>query len=158
MSPADLIDRYVAGPKTLRQAVAGMSDEQIRARPIPGKWSTLEVVSHLADFEVIGVDRIIAVISENEPTLPGRDESQFAARAGYQVRDIEEQLQLIELCRKHAARILRLIPDADWQRVGVHSEAGRLTLETLVTRVARHIEHHVPFIEEKRKALGTTRP
>ena len=37
----DLIDDYLAGPQLLRQAVAGMSPEQLLARPVRGKWSTL---------------------------------------------------------------------------------------------------------------------
>jgi hypothetical protein len=156
MSHANLIDRYSAGPQLVRQAVAGMTAEQIRARPVAGKWSALEVVAHLADFEVIGVDRIMAVIAEHEPTLPGRDENQFIARAGYELRDFDEQLQLIDLCRKHTARILQRLPESDWQRGGIHTEAGRLTLEQLVLRVTKHIEHHVPFIDEKRAAMGVS--
>jgi hypothetical protein len=154
MSQAPLIDRYAAGPSSVRQAVAGMTDEQVRARPITGKWSTLEVVCHLADFEVIGVDRLTAVIAEEKPTIPGRDEQKYAARLLYERRDLEEQLRLIELCRSHVTRILRTLTDADWQRTGIHTEAGPLTLEQLLTRSVKHIEHHVPFIHEKRKALG----
>ena len=50
-TPAELADQYLAGAKSLREAVKGMTREQLTARPIPGKWSTLEVVCHLADFE-----------------------------------------------------------------------------------------------------------
>ena len=42
---AELIETYVAGPPALRAAVAGMTREQLVARPVPGKWSTLEVVA-----------------------------------------------------------------------------------------------------------------
>jgi hypothetical protein len=148
------IDRYIAGVKLLNQAVAGMSPEQLNARPIAGKWSTLEVVSHLADFEIIGVDRLTAVIAEEGPMLPARDEQKYAARLAYQERDVQRQLLLIELCRGHTARILRTLTDADLARFGMHTEAGKLTLEQLIGRVCSHVEHHVPFIVEKRKALG----
>ena len=60
----DLIDDYLAGPQLLRQAVAGMSPEQLLARPVRGKWSTLEVICHLADFEIVYADRIKRVIAE----------------------------------------------------------------------------------------------
>ena len=60
MEPTTLIDSYLDGPQLLRKAVAGMSQEQLVARPIPGKWSTLEVVCHLADFEIVCGDRIEA--------------------------------------------------------------------------------------------------
>jgi hypothetical protein len=37
--------------------------------------------------------------------------------------------------------------------MGTHSEAGPLSLETLLERIGNHVPHHVQFIDEKRKAL-----
>ena len=154
MELTTLIDNYLDGPQLLRKAVAGMSHEQLVARPIPGKWSTLEVVCHLADFEIVCGDRIKRVIAENEPTLFGGDPDLFAARLAYHQRSIEEELLLIELVRKQVARILRTLKAEDFQRQGIHSEAGPLTLETLIQRMTGHIPHHIQFIEEKRKAMA----
>ena len=151
-----LIDDYLAGPQLLRQAVAGMSREQLLARPIPGKWSTLEVICHLADFEIVGADRIKRVIAENEPTLFDGDENLFAARLAYLERDADEELLLIETIRKQVARILRTLKPEDFQRRGIHSEAGPRTLEGFVQRSTGHIPHHVRFIQDKRKALPQT--
>ncbi len=149
-----LFDDYLAGPQLLRQAVAGMSREQLLARPVPGKWSTLEVICHLADFEIVGADRIKRVIAENEPTLFGGDQNLFAARLAYNERDAEEELLLIETIRKQVARILSTLKPEDFQRRGIHSEAGPLTLEGFVQRSTGHIPHHVRFIEEKKKAMA----
>ena len=154
MSHQELIERFWAGPARLRSAVAGMTPDQWVARPVPGKWSTLEVVAHVADFEVIGVDRVIAVLAETDPTLPGRDETQYAARLGYDQRDPEEQLQLIEICRRHVGHALQHQPDDAWNRRGIHTEAGPLTLLQLLERVTGHLEHHLRFILEKRQAMG----
>jgi hypothetical protein len=154
MSLAAPIDDYLAGPQLLRRAVAGLSREQLQTRPIAGKWSTLEVVCHLADFEIVGADRIKRVIAEHEPTLFGGDPNLFAARLAYPSRDVEEELQLIEAIRGQVARILATLAPEDFQRRGIHSEAGPLTLAELVQRSAGHIPHHVRFIEEKRKAMG----
>ena len=153
MEPIMLIDDYLAGPQLLRQAVADMTQEQFVARPIPGKWSTLEVICHLADFEIVGADRIKRVIAENEPTLFGGDEKVFAARLAYHQRNAEEEILLIELIRKQVARILRTLKPEDFQRKGIHSEVGPVTLEALVQSRIDHIPHHIPFIEEKRKVL-----
>jgi hypothetical protein len=148
-----LIDDYLAGPPLLRQAVAGMDSEQLLARPILGKWSTLEVICHLADFEIVGADRIKRVIAESEPTLLGGDEKVFAARLAYHERDVDEELVLIETIRSQVARILRTLKPEDLQRRGIHSEVGPMTLAEFVQRSTRHIPHHVQFIEEKRKAV-----
>ena len=154
MEPTKLIDNYLAGPQLLRKAVAGMSHEQLAARPIPGKWSTLEVICHLADFEIVYADRIKRVIAESEPTLFGGDPDDFAARLAYHERNPDEELLLIETIRKQVARILRTLKSEDFQRQGIHSEAGPLTLETLIQRSTAHIAHHVQFIDDKRKAMA----
>lgn len=154
MHSAELIRQYLAGPKLLRQAVSGMSEEQLRARPVPGKWSTAEVVCHIADFEPIYADRMKRVIAETEPKLLSGDPELFAARLAYDARDIEEELQLIEIVRNQMFRIFHSLRAEDFQRCGIHSTDGPLTLFTLLERISGHIPHHVRFVEEKRRALG----
>jgi hypothetical protein len=149
-----LIEAYLAGPRTLRQAVAGMTREQLTARPIPGRWSTLEVVCHLADFDPILADRMKRIIALDEPPLIGADEQRFAATLAYHDRDLQEELAILENTRSQMARILRTLPDSVLQRVGIHNERGPLSLERMLTLTTNHILHHVQFIAEKRKALG----
>jgi uncharacterized damage-inducible protein DinB len=149
-----LIDQYAAGPQTLREAVAGMTAEQVQARPIEGQWSTLEVVCHLADFEVVYLDRMKRVIVESEPPLRGGDPDAFAARLAYTRRNLQEELDLIAGCRAQMTRILRTLETADFQRNGIHNEAGPLSLGELLRRVTKHLPHHIQFIEAKRAALA----
>jgi hypothetical protein len=154
MNLKKLIDDYSAGPQLLRDAVKSMSREQIAARPVAGKWSTLEVVCHIADFEIIGADRIKRVIAEDQPTLPDGDEKLFAERLVYHSRDLAEELHLIGGIRAQVTRILRTLNDDDFARIGNHTAAGPLTLQQLVERGTNHINHHLRFIAEKRNALG----
>jgi len=154
MSLEKLIEDYLTGPGLLRRALAGMSPEQLQARPVAGKWSTLEVVCHLADFEPILADRIKRILAEDHPQLISADENRFAAQLAYHQRDLEEELVIIERTRSQLARILRTHPDAILQRVGVHSERGPRTLEQMFTSAINHIPHHVEFIVAKRQALG----
>jgi hypothetical protein len=148
-----LIEQYLAGPGVLRRAIAGMTREELLARPIPGKWSTQEVVCHLADYEPIYADRMKRVIALKEPELLKGDPGLFAARLAYDHRDIEEELALIELTRRQMARILGALKPEDFGRQGGHSRDGALTLEVLLQRITAHIPHHVRFIEEKRRAM-----
>jgi hypothetical protein len=153
-SAIELTKAYGVGPQKLRQVVHGLNREQLVARPIAGKWSTLEVVCHLADFEPIMADRMKRIIAEEQPQLIGASEVRFAAALAYQDRDLEEELAIIENTRKQMCRILGKLPAAAFQRVGNHNERGPLTLEGMLTSSINHIPHHVKFIEEKRKALG----
>lgn len=150
-----LIDEYANGPQRLREAIAGMTPEQIDAAPVPGKWSTRQVICHLADFEPVYADRMKRAIAENEPTIFGGDPDAFAARLAYEQRDIEEELLMIESIRKHVGRILRTLPSNASQRQVNHSEDGPITLRTLLERITNHIPHHAQFIGEKRRATKT---
>jgi uncharacterized damage-inducible protein DinB len=154
MPLVSLIEQFAAGPARLAAAVRGLSPEQVRARPIPGKWSTLEVVCHLADFEIVFADRLKSVIAEENPVLPGRDEGAFAARLAYDQRELVEELKVVELCRGQLVRILRTLSEADLARQGTHNQAGPLLLGQLLERSIQHVVHHVQFIDQKREALG----
>jgi hypothetical protein len=152
-----MIDAYLAGPPLLRKAVAGMSREQLKARPVPGKWSTLEVVCHLADFEPVYADRMKRIIAEERPIIHGADQEKFARSLAYLDRELEEELSIIENTRKQLARILRTQPAEVLSRSATHQEgqaAQPRTLERYLELITNHIPHHTKFIIEKRRALG----
>lgn len=149
-----LVREYLAGPSQLCQAVKGMTGEQIKAKPIAGKMSTLEVVCHLTDFDPVYVERMKRTITMEKPALLGADENLFAQKLCYHDRDLEEELKLLELTRSSMGKILMKLPLDAWDRTGIHNERGAMTLAKMVETMIGHIPHHVKFIEEKRKALG----
>ena len=150
----ELIEMYLAGPQKLREAVAGMTTDQLDAKPVPGRWSTRQVVCHLADCEIVYAERMKRVIVEDDPPMENLDPDTFAAGLGYDQRDVEEELQLISATRTHMGNILRSLEPDQFQRTGHHSTDGPLALETLLSRITNHIPHHIRFIDEKRAAIG----
>src|SRR5438067_13437491 len=90
----ELIAAYERGIDDLRAAVAGMTPEQVLARPVPGKWSTIECVGHLADTEVFFTDRVVRTVAMDRPLLMSADEKQYTERLDYQSFDPGEQLAL----------------------------------------------------------------
>ncbi len=151
---AELIASYEAGIETIRKSSAGMNRQQLIARPIADKWSTLECVAHIADFEPVLAERMKRIISHERPLLLAADENLFFNTLAYDKRDLQEELGVIETTRKQMARILKSLPKEAAERVGIHSYKGVVTLEAVLTSAVNHIPHHVKFIEEKRKALG----
>jgi hypothetical protein len=158
MQHLELIEAYAAGPQLLRDAVAGMSEAYLKTAPIPGKWTTLQVVAHLADFEPIHASRMKFVIAHERPLLVDGDEGAFAKSLEYADRQIENELAIIESARRQMARILRSLPATAFERPGVHTFRGLVTLRDLVQSAVDHIPHHVKFIREKRQCLGLFDP
>jgi len=149
-----LIDRYEQGISELRAALAGMSDADMKAVPIPGKWSTHQVVIHLADAEAAFADRIRRILAQDDPQLLAWDENLFVQRLHYEGQSSQDAVELIALTRRQLLRILRAAGDADLMRAGMHSERGRQTVIDVLGYAVPHLTHHLKFVAEKRRALG----
>ena len=153
-TPADLVASYRQGPAVVRQAIAGMDAEMLRARPIEGKMSSLEVVGHIADSEQFLADRMKRTIATDKPLLMGVNGILYLDALNYHDRDIDLQLRLIEVTREQMAADLESLGPSAWSREAVHSEAGLVTLRQLLLHAVHHLESHVAAIREKRNALG----
>lgn len=154
LEPLQLIEDYEAGPALLREAVAGMSREEFRLRPVAGRWSTLEVVCHIADTEQFFADRIKRTLAMNRPLLVSADGWLYPEAVRYHDRDPEEELALLTFTRRQTARILKLVPQEAWLRTAVHTETGLVTLRQLLLHAVRHLKHHLAFIHEKKHRIA----
>jgi uncharacterized damage-inducible protein DinB len=150
----DLIGRYEAGGEKLRRAVAGLTREDLQARPGPGAWSVLEVAIHLADSDAISIDRMKRILTEDDPPLLYANENAYAERLHPHAQDIEDALLLFEAGRRQWARVLRLLPDEAFQRKGTHNRRGAVTLGGLVADYIAHLDKHLEFVLAKRANLG----
>jgi hypothetical protein len=147
---AALLDAYLAGGRELRAAVDGIDREQLASRPIPGKWSVLEVVCHLVDTDANIAHRLKRVLSEERPVFDRVKPDLMLAALAYHDRDAEEELGLFDLGRRQMTRILRSSPAA-WERVGVIGDRGDRTVVQMVNGAVEHLAHHLKFVEVKRK-------
>jgi GNAT superfamily N-acetyltransferase/uncharacterized damage-inducible protein DinB len=154
IGPLQLIEDYEAGPNVLRAAVAGMAPGELLARPVPGRWTTLEVVCHVSDSEQFFADRMKRTLAMNRPLLISADGWLYPEAVRYHDRDSDEELALVALTRRQMARILRLVPGEAWSRTAIHTETGTVSLRQLLLHAIRHLKHHVAFIKEKRQALA----
>jgi uncharacterized damage-inducible protein DinB len=149
-----LIERYVAGGVKLRRAVAGLTAEEVRARPGPGAWSVMEVVIHLLDSDFISIDRQKRILIQDDPPLLYADETAYIQRLHPHEQDLEDALVLFEVGRRQWARVLRLLPDEAFLRAGIHDRRGRITLGQFVADYVKHVDDHLAFVAGKRANLG----
>src|SRR5262245_51228124 len=127
-----LINNYSRGAQLLRDALRSAANADIDARPIAGKWSIREVVCHLADSEIIYADRMKRVLAEKNPTFFDADPDQFVPALFCWRRPLDQEVAVVEAIRTHMLPILRSCDAEAFQRTGVHSQAGPMTLWTLL--------------------------
>jgi hypothetical protein len=157
LSFPDLISAHEHGIDDLRAAVAGLTGHELRSRPVTCKWSTLEVACHVCDCEQFFADRMKRTLAMDRPLLVGADGWRYPEPAQYHRRDLAEELDLVALTRRQI-ELLKAQPPEAWQGTAVHSHSGLLTLRQLVLQTVRHLRHHLPYIAEKRAALGAGKP
>src|SRR3954471_11154094 len=111
----ELIDQYKDGYRVVAEALVGATDEELDARPAPGKWSAREVVHHLADSEMTSAVRLRVLLATDNPRIVGFDQDEFARRLHYD-RPYEASLELFKAVRRSTAELLDRMSDADWAR------------------------------------------
>jgi uncharacterized damage-inducible protein DinB len=149
-----LIEAYVACGPRLRQAVAGLSREDLTARPGPGTWSIQEVIIHLADSDSISIDRMKRMLTEDNPPLLYADETAYVDRLHSHEQSLEDALALFEVGRRQFGRVLSKLPDEAFKRSGTHNRRGTVIVGAMVKDYIEHVDHHLKFVFDKRERLG----
>ena len=146
-----LIEQYKDGYRVVAEALVGATDEELDARPAPGKWTARDVVHHLADSEMTAAVRARLLIAVDGPQIVGFDQDEFARRLQYD-RPIEASLEAFKAVRRATAELLERLTEADWAREGTHTEHGRYTLERWLEIYAAHAHNHAEQILVARAA------
>jgi hypothetical protein len=150
-----LIEKYSAGYQEVIAALDGFPAESLAAHPIPGKWSAREIVHHLGDSESTSALRLRKLIAEDQPSIQGYDQDQYATRLKYNERDMAPSLEAFRAARSSTTQLLALLSDEDWNREGTHTESGRYGVEDWLTIYAAHAHNHAAQIRRLRDNLNT---
>src|SRR6059058_4424795 len=148
------IAQYKAGYDEVANALEGFPADKLAAHPIAGKWSTAEIVHHLADSETTSGLRLRRLLAEDHPLIQGYDQDTYAARLNYNQREIGPSLDALRGARASTAQLFDFMGDEDWQREGTHSESGSYSAEDWLKIYAAHAHNHAAQISRLREALS----
>ncbi len=149
----ELIKQYREGFDEVSRSIEGLSEEDLRARPLPGKWTACEIVHHLADSEMTSAVRLRKLLTEEKPQIQGYDQEAFAKRLRYNERDLAPALEAFRAARSTPSHLLEIMTEEDWAREGTHTESGRYTAEDWLTIYAAHAHNHAAQIRRLRKEM-----
>ena len=153
-SRKELIARYRAGFEQVTKALEGFPPGKLSAHPITGKWSAAEIVHHLADSEMNSAIRLRKLLAEAHPVIQGYDQEVWAALLHYQARPIEPSLQAFRYARESTAQLFEHMSEADWRKLGWHSDAGSYHTERWLEIYAGHAHGHAEQIARLKAALA----
>ena len=148
-SREQILEELAGFPDDLRRLVFSAHDEDDLYRPgSDGGWGIVEVLPHLRDWEEIYFERARRIVQEDEPELPGYDDALWPIERDYRGQDPREVFdEFANLRREHVEFLLELAPD-DWERAGIHSLYGKITLGWMEDYVCDHDSEHLDQARE----------
>jgi hypothetical protein len=135
----------------LRALVTGRTREALAWTPDPARWSTVQILAHLADSEIVSAWRIRSILASDGVGLQPFDQDAWAAAFRYADTDPFESVQSFEANRAATLSLLRRVDPALHANHGLHQERGKETIHHLFKLYAGHDRNHLAQIE---KLLG----
>jgi hypothetical protein len=142
------LTRYQNNYNEIFIVLKNLSDDQINYKPADNKWSVHEIMTHLADTEVQSHVRFRTILANREPNMVYHDEMDWSVKLDYTKIKLDESLEVIRLMRKVNYNLLSRLKPEDFEKKGVHSARGELTLEALVNSYVDHVNTHLNQINK----------
>lgn len=148
------IDQIAETPARMRDAVRGLTEEQLQTPYRPEGWTVRQVVHHVPDSHMNSYVRFKLALTMDKPTINAYPEDVWAEMPDAKLPEIEVSLNLLEMLHKRWVVFLRSLREQDFQRQFHHPELGLVTLERNLALYAWHGRHHTAHITSLRNRQG----
>lgn len=141
----DIVDDLNATVGSFTQKLKQFSDEDLRAKPRPGKWSRIEVIGHLIDSAHSNLRRFVTGQYESAPPHITYEQEFWVNANDYQHAPAESIISLWGLMNQRVAAVLTQMPESNYAKnCDTGHEAESLhTLQWLAADYVRHMKHHL---------------
>jgi hypothetical protein len=141
-------------PNSVRQIVAGLSDDQLRFKPSATEFSALEHVCHLADIEREGYSvRVKRLLTEEMPMLSDIDGDRLARERDYNSQNLEDALSRFDDARRATLSALENQPLETLNNRGEFDGLGAITLAHLLEMMREHDGEHLSALASLQERL-----
>jgi hypothetical protein len=130
-----------ASPTTLASLLKQIGATRATISQAPGKWSAAEILSHLADCELVFAFRLRQTLAEDAHVIQPFDQNKWAVN--YSGASADEALVLYTALRSWNLRLIQQSLPTAADRVVTHPERGTMTFGTIVETMAGHDLNHI---------------
>jgi len=148
------LEQIAETPARLREAVRGLTEEQLDTPYRPGGWTVRQVIHHVPDSHLNSYIRCKFALTEDVPTIKPYDEARWAELPDSQATPVAVSLALLDSLHQRWTALLRSLAPADFARQFNHPERGVVTLDNTLALYAWHGRHHVAHVTSLRERMG----
>ena len=139
------LERLQAQPADLRALVGGVDDDRAALPMAAGKWSLLDVLTHVTDAERVFAFRLLWIARGDTAELPGFDQDAWARIATTLRRTVAQSLDEFAALRQSTLALLDSLPDEAADRRAVVN-GHEITVRALAWIIPGHVQHHLELL------------
>ena len=132
---------------TIRELVprwrTALSREDVRERPAPTVWSTLEYGAHVRDVFRVMDQRLALMLEQDDPLFANWDQDATAVEQRYELQDPALVADELGGAAAVVADRFDSVPDDAWARPGRRSNGSLFTVDTLGRYLLHDVLHHL---------------
>jgi hypothetical protein len=151
---AGCIEALAGAPAAIRQAVSGLSEEQLDTPYRPEGWTVRQVIHHIADSHLNAYVRFRLALTEEQPLIKPYDETLWADLPDARTAPAAISLALLEALHDRWVRLLQSMSPSDFAKTFRHPERGVMTLDATLCIYEWHGKHHAAHITSLRQRMG----
>ncbi|MFC4599530.1 DinB family protein [Cohnella hongkongensis] len=141
------IENYVRTHDLLQEAIAGLSDEQLVWKASEKSWSVTEVLTHLADHNLVVSFRLREVLAGSEARLPAFAQDEWVSGQRANAAKAADALDVFRALLLYNSLLFRRLSPEDWNKSGVSFKGQTVTVAAIAQAFIDHVHHHLGQIE-----------
>ena len=140
-----LINTIRHAPARLREAVSGLSDEQLDTKY--RNWTIRQITHHVADSHLNSIIRFKWALTEDRPLIKAYEEGDWVQLADSASGDVEPALALLDGLHTKWVQVLESMTPEQYAREFRHPQSGEsVSLWLALNNYAWHGRHHTAQI------------
>ncbi|GAB4466717.1 MAG: bacillithiol transferase BstA [Thermoflexibacter sp.] len=138
-------------PALLREAVNGLSENQLDTPYREEGWTVRQVIHHLPDSHANAYIRFKLALTEDNPTIKPYHEDRWATLPDTFHTPIEVSLAMLEAIHFRWVMLLKNMQEKDFEKTYFHPESQKVfNLEYVLGMYVWHGQHHIAQITSLR--------
>lgn len=140
-----LIEIVRLAPGKLREAVSGLTDDQLNTRY--KNWSIRQITHHIADSHLHSIIRFKWTLTEQHPTIKAYEEADWVELADCRSGAVEPSLALLDGLHLKWVQVLESMTEDQFARTFHHPQSrASVSLWLALNNYAWHGHHHTAQI------------
>ena len=140
------IDIIEQTPATFLSLAKGRTDAELDTPYRPGGWTVRQVIHHVPDSHMNAYIRMKLAVTEDAPAITAYDEATWAQLPDARTGPAGMSIALLDALHRRWVMFLRALTEAEFAKVYVHPQLGRVPIDEALALYAWHCRHHTAHV------------